>query len=139
RAELEGLAAQLAADLATQAQIDALRQTIEHFRAAVVLVEQKAEEGHTEWSAANDAFHELVIEASCNRRLGDTIRSLHRINARNPTWRALEGDVRLLRANVDQHEAVCAAIGAGDGEAARAAMIAHVRRSGDLITARAQL
>lgn len=139
RAELEGLAAELAARLATQPQIDRLREAEELFGQAVDSPSQRRRRtpaADAGWRRANDLFHEVVQEASCNELLRQTIRSLHRTFPRSLTWQALGQDVRLLRENVTQHRAIREAIEAGDGAAARALMVGHVTHAGELVALR---
>lgn len=141
RAELEGLAAELAASLATDQQIARLRDAENLFERAVA----KRARGRTrraagdavDWVRANDLFHEVVQEASSNHQLRQTIRGLHRSFPRNLTWEALGQDLRLLRENMTQHHAIRVAIESGDGAAARLLMVKHVKRSGELVALRA--
>ena len=60
------------------------------------------------------------------------IADIHRRVPRNLTWSALRTP-ELMSQNVHEHEQIREALVAGDGEAARAAMISHVIRSGELI------
>jgi DNA-binding GntR family transcriptional regulator len=140
RAELEGFAAELAADLISQAQLDRLRDAERLFEDSVAeFAEQRsgASDGmRRNWLAANTLFHEVLQEASCNRLLASTIAGLHRSFPRNLTWGVLD-DLRLLEENVQQHRAIREAIEARDGATARRLMVAHVRRSGELIATRA--
>jgi DNA-binding GntR family transcriptional regulator len=143
RAELEGIAAELAADLATQAQLDRLRDAERLFEDAVAESAAAAPSasgdagGQRSWQAANDLFHEVLQEASCNRLLRETIGSLHRHFPRNLTWGTL-GDLRLLQENVGQHREIRAAVERRDGPEARRLMVAHIKRSGELVASRAQ-
>ena len=144
RAELEGFAAELAADLVSQEQLDRLREAERLFERSVdefaALRRQGADREHPRrsWLAANDLFHEVVQEASHNELLAATIGSLHRAYPRNLTWGVLD-DLRLLQQNAEQHRLIREAIEAGDGASARRLMAAHVRRSGELIAGRTPL
>jgi DNA-binding GntR family transcriptional regulator len=140
RAELEGIAVVLAADLATQAQVDRLRDAERLFEQAVASFDANADEATTEstrrrWQEANDAFHTVLHEASHNDVLRETLVGLHRRFPRNLTWGVLD-DARLLRENVEQHRRIREAVEARDGEAARAAMREHIQRSGELLVRR---
>jgi DNA-binding GntR family transcriptional regulator len=144
RAELEGLAAELAARLATDDQLARLRHAEELFEQAVSSETARTSTALDEpagsargWSEANDLFHSVVHEAACNERLRRTIEDLHRSFPRNLTWSALGSDLRLLSENVAQHRAIRTAIEAGDGEEARRLMVSHVSRSGELLAIRA--
>jgi DNA-binding GntR family transcriptional regulator len=144
RSQLEGLAAELAADLMSQIQLDRLREAERLFEQAVrAFADPSATDrdktgSQRSWIAANDLFHEVLQEASCNRLLHDTIANLHRSFPRNLTWGVLD-DVRLLEANVAQHRLIREAIEERDGATARARMIEHIQRSGELIVSRGPL
>ncbi len=136
RAELEGLAAELAATFATQLQIDQLIAAEELFEAAVTEVsdaDTSVEVGRQRWTQANDEFHEIILAAARNQTLVSALAWIHNQLPRNLTWNELGRDVRLMRSNVAQHRAIREAIEAGDGRAARQAMIRHVLRSGELV------
>jgi DNA-binding GntR family transcriptional regulator len=138
RAVLEGLAAQIAADLATQDQMDRLLAAEKLFEEAVNAF--AADGDHSvasgrSWQAANDAFHEVLHEASHNELLRTTIAQLHRRFPRNLTWGVLS-DLRLLTDNVSQHRAIREAVERRDGVAANELMQAHIRRSGELLATR---
>lgn len=139
RAELEGFAAELAAELASDAQIERLSNAEQLFRRAVTGAGAADADGAAEpprWSDANDIFHEAVLDAAGNARLAETVRALHRSFPRNVTWAALRGNTHLLQENVEQHRAIARAIAARDQAAARRAMTEHVRRSGELVAMR---
>lgn len=139
RAELEGLAAELAASLVTQEQIFRLREAEELFGEAVAARSRRRHDSvapDVGWTRANDLFHEVIHEASCNLQLQQTIHGLHRTFPRSLTWEALDQDVRLLKENVAQHRAIREAIERGDGAAARLSMVEHVKRSGELVAVR---
>ncbi|WCB91777.1 putative D-xylose utilization operon transcriptional repressor [Baekduia alba] len=138
RAELEGIAAALAADLASQEQVDRLKAAEQLFEEAVASFQV---DGDTDdatrrtWQSANDAFHEVIHEASHNDVLRETLAGLHRRFPRNLTWGVLD-DARLLKDNVAQHRRIREAIEARYGEGARTLMRDHVQRSGDLVASR---
>ena len=138
RAELEGVAADLAATLASHEQIVRLKAAEAMFEEAVRTrsLESHAATSAAGWARANDAFHDIVHEAACNERLRATIASVHRGFPRNLTWERLGSDLRLLRENVAQHRGIREAIESGDGPEARRRMVEHVKRSGELVAAR---
>jgi DNA-binding GntR family transcriptional regulator len=138
RAELEAYAAALAAELASDDQIERMRQAELLFAEGVEHQREKLDgiDGRPGWSQANDRFHEAVIEASGNRRLAEMIHFLHDSFPRNLTWPTLHGNSHLLQENVDQHGAVLEAIVGHDALRAAAAMRTHVIRSGELIARR---
>jgi DNA-binding GntR family transcriptional regulator len=127
RAELEGMAAALAATWITDEHLTQLRDAEELFRRAI----EDSQSGT--WARANDQFHEAVQAAAGNERLRRTIRDLHKTFPRRLTWGALEADSNLLAQNVEQHHAVLEAIERRDPDAAREAMRHHVLRAGELI------
>ena len=115
RAELEGFAAELAAEWITDPQVARLRDAVDRGRDAV---EQHRDgpDAHDAagriWAEANDAFHETVQEAAANTRLVQSIHDVHRSFPRDLTWTALAEDARLLDANIAQHVAVLEALAA---------------------------
>jgi DNA-binding GntR family transcriptional regulator len=138
RAVLEGLAADLAADLASQNQLDRLLAAERLFQASVEAFaagDDGTAAGGQRWHTANDEFHEVIHEAAHNEVLASTIQTLHRRFPRNLTWGVL-GDLRLLSENVEQHRAIREAIERRDRVAARELMQAHVERSGELLASR---
>jgi DNA-binding GntR family transcriptional regulator len=143
RAELEGLAAELAAGLIDDAALRALREAAALFQAGVEELNSPGTGGvgpasQASWPRANDQFHDVILTASGNQRLRDTVLALHGSFPRNLTWSALSESSNLLRRNAAEHQDVLAAIEAGDGAAARAAAKRHVLRSGELVASRFQ-
>jgi DNA-binding GntR family transcriptional regulator len=145
RAELEGLAAELAARHIADGQLRRLREAERLFRHSIemLLARRRRDpdgeppwEDDTEWVRANDLFHQAVQEAAGNRRLLATIADLHQTFPRSLTWSALSESSRLLQENVDQHHGILDAIERHDPARARSLMAAHVRRAGDLVARR---
>jgi DNA-binding GntR family transcriptional regulator len=145
RAELEGLAAELAARRIPQQQLDALHDAQAEFRGALErMIELRAapdsgpDQGvETErWVHANDAFHQAVQTAAGNDVLLRTLQHLHRGFPRDLTRTVLSESVTLLADNVHEHEAILEAIERRDAAEARALMVEHVRHSGALVTLR---
>jgi DNA-binding GntR family transcriptional regulator len=140
RAELEGLAAELAAGRISDRDLLRLREAQELFREAVrTLIERRARKrapwkDESVWVRANDLFHQAILDASANRRLNETIADLHRSFPRNLTWTALSQSSPLLEENVEQHERILEAIEQRDPAEARLRMIEHVRSAGELVT-----
>ena len=136
RAELEGLATVLAAGSITADQLARLSLAEQLFRRAAEDAVSTAIDGRIDtdrgWGYANDLFHEAILTAADNRVLERAIADIHRRVPRNLTWSALRTP-ELMSQNVHEHEQIREALVAGDGEAARAAMISHVIRSGELI------
>jgi DNA-binding GntR family transcriptional regulator len=145
RAELEGVAAELAAELISESQLERLREAEGLFERGVrnlakrrrsTSTRRPAAESQELWVRANDLFHEVVQEAACNDRLRETIGTLHRSFPRNLTWSVLNDDLRLLDENIEHHRWIRDAIERRDGAEARRTMVAHIKRSGDLIAMR---
>lgn len=141
RAELEGLAAELAASQIPDDDLEALRSAADLFRTCVEdFVHGGSRSGQPAseplWSRANDQFHEGILAASGNGQLRRTVLQLHLSFPRNLTWSAISQSSSMLRRNVGEHDVILAAIEAGDPAAARDAARAHVRRSGELIASR---
>jgi len=134
RAELEGMAAALAATWITDEHMGELRAAEELFRRAIEDSPRGPVDGPEDaWVRANDQFHEAVQAAAGNERLRRTIGDLHKTFPRRLTWGALQADSRLMAENVEQHHAVLVAIERRDADAARTAMRGHVLRAGELI------
>ena len=127
RAELEGMAAALAATWITDEHLSQMREAEALFRGAT------GESQFVTWARANDQFHEAVQAASGNERLRRTIHDLHKAFPRRLTWGALEADSKLLAENVQQHNEILEAIERRDPDGARDAMRRHVLRAGELI------
>jgi DNA-binding GntR family transcriptional regulator len=139
RAELEGLAAELAATRIQDGQLHELHEAQRLFgRSIARLVAQgvggsDAADANGEWTRANDLFHSVIQDAAGNQRLARIVQELHRSFPRGLTWAALRRSSRLLEQNVEEHHAVLEAIERRDGAAARRSMVTHVRHAGDLI------
>ncbi len=119
RAELEGLAARLAAKHATPEEIRVLNDMVEADREIV-----NDPDG---LSRANRRFHKQIHLASHNRYLVQQLDLVHRSMALlASTSLAAEGRGR---AALDEHAEIVRAIAAGDGEAAQAALRAHISKA----------
>ena len=142
RAELEGLAAELAAARSRDGELRRLRDAQALFRRSLpgVLASRAGrahdETSQTEWIRGNDSFHLAILEAAGNSRLEATLADLHRSFPRDLTWLVLAENARLLEENVAQHEAILEAIERHDPKAARKRMVEHNRRAGELVTRR---
>lgn len=130
RAELEGLAAQLAAQ-----SIDDLG--LARLESAVATFPRGEHEDSTlvraTWQAANNAFHDAVIGSAGNARLGRSIAELHRSFPRNLTWSALQETGDLFDVSAAEHEAILTAVQRREHGEARHRMIEHVLSAGDLL------
>jgi len=119
RAELEGLAARLAARHAAPEEVKVLREMLEEDRALV---------GDPQaLSRANRRFHKQIHLASHNRFLVRQLDLVHRSMALLATTSlAAEGRGEIALA---EHEVIVTAIEAGDGEAADKATYTHISRA----------
>ncbi|MFN3292877.1 MAG: GntR family transcriptional regulator [Gemmobacter sp.] len=119
RAELEGLAARLAAQHASAEEIRVLRSMVEEDRK--LLGDPAA------LSRANRRFHKQIHLASHNRYLVQQLDLVHRSMALlASTSLAAEGRDSAALA---EHEAIIAAIAARDGDAAYEALRTHISRA----------
>ena len=119
RAELEGLAARLAAKHATPEEIRVLSEMVEADRTIV--------DDPAELSRANRRFHKQIHLASHNRYLVQQLDLVHRSMALlASTSLAAEGRGEAALA---EHAELVRAIAAGDGEAAQAALRAHISKA----------
>ncbi|TCM88092.1 GntR family transcriptional regulator [Rhodovulum steppense] len=116
RAELEGLAARLAARHATAEEVRVLRAMVEDDR--------RLSRDLSAMARANRRFHKQIHLASHNRYLVQQLDLVHRTMALMATTSlAIEGRGQDALA---EHDAIVAAIEAGDGDAAYAALKAHI-------------
>lgn len=132
RAELEGFAAELAADRIDDEQLEKMRQALRDFEASIEEYsidpgKSRSPEAHTRWSETNEAFHGAILKAAGNRQLLLSIEDIGRRLPRNANYPAYAGNSRLLRRNLAEHQAVADAIVARDTKKARRAMVRHIR------------
>ncbi|MEZ5750771.1 MAG: GntR family transcriptional regulator [Paracoccaceae bacterium] len=119
RAELEGLAARLAAKHATVEEVRVLRDMVSEDRRLV--------QDPRALSRANKRFHKQIHLASHNRFLIQQLDLVHRSMALLATT-SLEAEGR-GKAALDEHEAMVDAIARGDGDAADQALRTHISRA----------
>jgi len=119
RAELEGLAARLAAQHAAPEEVRVLREMVEGDRKLLADPEALAR--------ANRRFHKQIHLASHNRYLVQQLDLVHRTMALLATTSlAVEGRSKTA---ISEHEAIVRAIEARDGDAADEALRAHISRA----------
>ncbi|GAA0462063.1 GntR family transcriptional regulator [Paractinoplanes deccanensis] len=140
RGLLEGHAAYLAAQRASAEQLGRLHRAVEQFREVVsgLRAGRSEEWARARWHAANALFHATVFEAAGNGQLTTSSELLHHRLPRNTSWSAMQGDVRLLSQNANEHEAIALAIELHDGARARNLAFAHLETARDLMVARLQ-
>jgi DNA-binding GntR family transcriptional regulator len=132
RAELEGLAAELAATRIRDDQLRTLHEAVSLFRRLIDVGTRDVRE----WSRANDLFHQTIQEAAGNERLVEMLAHLHRSFPRDLTGIVLRGSSGLLRENLAQHVEILEAVEGHDPNEARRLMTDHVRRAGELVVHR---
>jgi len=119
RAELEGLAARLAAQHAAPEEVRVLREMVEDDRALV--------NDPGALSRANRRFHKQIHLASHNRYLVQQLDLVHRTMALLATTSlAVEGRSQTA---IDEHDAIVRAIEARDGDGADEALRIHISRA----------
>jgi DNA-binding GntR family transcriptional regulator len=132
RAELEALAATRTVSRASTETIAELRKVNK-----AMLEKSTAGESDTADAAAavqgggNDAFHTIIYEASGNSHLARAIFEINERFPRNVSALVLADDPRHRDENFSEHERIIDALEAGDVEAARAEMRAHVLSAGE--------
>lgn len=137
RAELEGLAVQLAARRASDSELELIRATEEaywnlaHDGAPMNGVSSPAEDR----ARANRAFHSAVLEAAGSPLLVETAARLLLVVPSGVSVAAMSRP-HTVHKIAQEHRAIRHAIEAGDGDVARAAMADHIRNSGELIAER---
>jgi len=145
RAELEALAAELAAVRMRHDQLDRLRDAEAQFQAglAETVAAREGDGGRDSgdsvaiaWGSANDQFHQVIQEAAGNDVLVATLAHLHQSFPRNLTRIVLSESTELLRENVREHTEIVGALESRDAPAARDLMRRHVRHAGELVTLR---
>lgn len=133
RAQLEGFAAELAADHISDDQLARMRTACDRFTEEIA--RPSAEAGPTapaaRWAEANQAFHSVILEASGNRQLSLSLADINRRLPRNSAYAAYAGSSRLLNQNAREHQAIADAIADGDGRRARGAMVKHINSSAE--------
>jgi len=119
RAELEGLAAGLAARHAAPEEVRLLRQMVE--------TDRRITGDPAALSRANRRFHKQIHLASHNRFLVSQLDLVHRSMALLATT-SLAAEGRGAEA-VDEHARIVEAIGRGDADAASEALKSHISRA----------
>jgi DNA-binding GntR family transcriptional regulator len=137
RAELEGFAAERAATRIDAIGLRRLGRAQADLVAAVSGLDPAIADADTERTAtvgaANDAFHDVVLEAADNRALQRDVLRLRCCFPKDHVTEALRSVNELLALNVGEHEFLEAALAAGDGAGARRAMTDHVAHAGRLL------
>jgi DNA-binding GntR family transcriptional regulator len=141
RAELEGLAAELATAHVSDDELARLRDAQALFRRSIETEIANRRTGRAaepwsaenEWEQANNLFHEVIQQAAGNRQLRLAVAHLHRSFPRHLTWAALSKSAHLLGDNIEQHNRILDAVERRDAEAARREMTEHIHSAGELV------
>jgi DNA-binding GntR family transcriptional regulator len=138
RCEVEGFAAQLAAERIDPVVIRELHQAQCDLEAIVGTVGTEtlvaSEAALTQdVGTINDTFHDAILKAAGNHALHDTTVRLRRFFPKDYVTRAI-GDLDTLRTlNIDEHEQIVAEITSSDPRQARRAMHNHVAHAGEIL------
>lgn len=122
--QLEALAARLAARRISASQRKAIHAAFDACRAAA---EQADADAYRE---ANDVFHHVIYDASCNDILARQIRTM-RARMRGMRDLRFEKPAR-IQASLEEHGQVMEAILRGSEDDAAAAMVRHIATGGDV-------
>jgi DNA-binding GntR family transcriptional regulator len=140
RAELEGLACELAAQaIAADADlVAALERAQAAVEAATAELEQRPRDAQQGWFflpliRANDRFHEVVHDAAGNARLRATLVGLQSSFPKDLVWRAVRSAGENRAFVIDEHRAVLDALRSGDAPGSRRLMARHVSHAGDVL------
>lgn len=153
RAELEGLAAQLAARWITDRQLEELRVAHDAFAEAVrmlrttrsdnKLVVVAAEQGNRtfeeaskRWLDMNAVFHKAICDSSNNRFLARTIQDVTSGYARSVMMASAVGmNSYRIDSTITQHERILKALEEREPAKARRAMTVHIIESSEFVIA----
>ncbi|PZG04839.1 GntR family transcriptional regulator [Nonomuraea aridisoli] len=124
RAVVEGLGARLAASRITPAELAELREL------HAAMAEDAARGRNERLGEQSRRFHLRIVDIGGPAFLGAHARSV-RNSFPVPAEASLWLDETQVRAQLEAHEGILAALEAGDGERAERVMIEHVRNAGD--------
>lgn len=136
RAELEGLAAQLAAQWITDVQLRELKDIHARFARAVKGFGSAASRASRNWIESNAAFHSAIHVASNNLSLRRHIDDLNLGYIRKVMLTSALGmDLHRVERNIRHHQAILDALSDRDPVQSRRAMSEHIIESGDFLVA----
>jgi DNA-binding GntR family transcriptional regulator len=151
RAEVEGLAAQLATEWISDRQLDELRQVHRRFVRAVNLLQRldarsngatnraaakAVDAASAEWIETNALFHSIIHKACNNACLRRVIEDLHLGHTRNIMMSSALGmNRRRMERTISHHEAILEGLESRDPAKARRAMAQHILESGEFVVA----
>lgn len=141
RAELEGLAAELAAGRITEGELVALEEAERRFADLTHAVLGTGGTGDvdpavlSDWFHANESFHDTILAAASAPLLERMAKSVRRVFHAQAVWASSPEISRLYEENLGQHRAIREALSAGASRGARALVSEHVIQSGRLLEA----
>jgi len=125
RANLEGLAAYLAAERMTETEKKALEETSENFNNAVI------EGNMAEMISYDTKFHHMIVESSKNNHLIHMVEQLQELVLR---FRYIYyKDFKRAEEMLPEHKQICGEILSGNGANARYAAFNHIDKLKDMI------
>jgi DNA-binding GntR family transcriptional regulator len=140
RSELEGYSCEQAAARITDRRINELDDAQGELEAVVeqVLNERSLEEEepaslHVKLNRANEKFHTLIHRTGGNGLLLQLINDLGARFPKDYVSRAVRSSTEVRVINEEEHRRIRAALGAGDGRAARAEMREHILHARSVI------
>src|SRR5438552_435383 len=139
RAELEGLATELATPRMTLADLAALDEAEARFSELTLALRAKARSGvednalAIEWMKANYAFHDVIYAAAGSPYVERMAKGARRTFIGQITWVARAELDELYARNDEQHRAIREAIAAGSASGARVLSREHVLHSWRLL------
>lgn len=136
RAELEGLAAELAAVRFTPEEMKRLRHAERQYaRLSAQLRRTRGEDSSVSsaWMEANDDFHSAIIEASGIGLLSSLVSNMRRPFVALVLGRWSDSVDTLLTTTIRQHHSIRELLESGSGASARIVMEEHVVYSGTMI------
>ncbi|MEO0997614.1 MAG: GntR family transcriptional regulator, partial [Pseudomonadota bacterium] len=120
-AVLESFAARLAAERATPAAVERLRELLAAMQATL---ERGDADAQTRYMTLDDEFHGTILAMAENRRLDAVMRQMVRVPVLVQAFHRYRDED--LQQSLNQHRGIVAALAAGDPEWAETAMRAHV-------------
>lgn len=141
RAELEGLAAELATPRMGAAELAELTAAEDEFaRLTHLLRSGDFDEADfpaltTEWVHANEAFHDVILRAAAAPLVARMAKSMRRVFHGQSIWATHTKVDELYEENLRQHRAIHEAIASGSARGARILATEHVLSSGRLLEA----
>ncbi len=140
RAELESLATELAAPKLTPEDLAELEEAEARFSAATQALRARTRDDDerwrltSEWVSANHGFHDVIYRVAEAPLIERLAKSARRSFSGHAVWAPGGSEVdALYERNEREHQAIIAALRAGNGEGARTLARAHVLHSYELL------